>query len=358
MTNSLANQIDRTGTSPVRAGLEIDIDAVESYFKENIDNFSGSITVTQFKGGQSNPTYKVEADNKAWVIRRKPPGTLVPSAHAVDREYRILCALQQTDVPVPKAFSLCMDKNVLGTEFFVMEFLNGRVFWDRLLPDMTTNQRMRFYDALNHGISTLHGVDANEVGLDTFGKSGGYVDRQLRRWGRQYLEADDERIPEMDNLIGWLKDHNPKNQETSIVHGDLTLNNVIFHPSAPDIIGILDWELSTLGNPVADFAYQAIQWRIPNHLYGGLGGINLENIGIPTENQYLASYCQRTNRDRISDWPFYMAFSMFKWASIHYGIRVRRKAGTASGISSSHKKDSARPYAQLAWKQVTEFGLD
>jgi aminoglycoside phosphotransferase (APT) family kinase protein len=358
VTKNHTSHIDRTGTGPVRAGLEIDVNSLESYFKENIDDFSGSVTVTQFKGGQSNPTYKVETDNKAWVVRRKPPGTLITSAHAVDREYRILSALHPTDVPVPKVLALCMDRNVLGTEFFVMEFLDGRVFWDRLLPDMTNNQRIELYDALNNGISTLHGVDANDVGLETFGKQGGYIDRQLRRWGRQYLEANHERIPEMDNLINWLTAHNPKKQETSIVHGDLTLNNVVFHPSAPEVIGILDWELSTLGNPVADFAYQTIQWRIPNRKFGGLGGINLEALGIPTEKQYLTSYCQRTNRDQIRDWSFYVVFSMFKWASIHYGIRVRRKAGTASGISSPHIKDSARPYAQLAWKQVTDFGLD
>ncbi len=346
-----------TGTEPMRQGLELDVAAVQRYFEENVGNFSGQAQVKQFKGGQSNPSYKVEADGKAWVIRRKPPGKLQPSAHAVDREYRVITALGPTDVPVPKTYALCTDTEVLGTPFYVMECVEGRVFWESLLPGMSKQQRFEIYDAMNDTMAKLHSVDYQAVGLEGFGKPGNYVARQTHRWGRQYQEAVYERIPEMDKLIAWIEERLPELDETSVVHGDYRLDNMIFHPTEPRVLAILDWELATLGDPLADFAYHTMQWRIPQNLHRGLLGIDIEELGIPDEEIYIEAYCRRTGRDGIANFDVYSIFNMFKLAAIAHGILVREKIGTASSVHASKTAAVARPLAELAWQNVVERGL-
>ncbi|HJO44846.1 MAG TPA: phosphotransferase family protein [SAR324 cluster bacterium] len=346
------------GTEPMRNGLELDPKAVENYFNHLFPFLEENLSITQFRGGQSNPTYRVISGKHAWVIRRKPPGPLLPSAHAIDREYRVLSALGKTNVPVPKTYNLCMDENILGTPFYVMECVNGPVYWDALLPGKTMETRGVVYDSMNASIAKLHQADFEFLELGDFGRPGNYVDRQLKRWGRQYLEADFERILEMDLLIEWLEERIPEQTQTSIVHGDFRLDNMVFDAERNQVLAILDWELSTLGDPLADFAYHVMQWRIPFDLHRGLAGADLFSLGIPDENTYLESYCKRTGRTEIKDWDFYIIFSLFKMSAICYGILVRIHHGTAASEHALKTGSLARPFAKLAWDQVLKKNLD
>ncbi len=341
-----------SGTENVRDGYEFDVAGLERFMAENVAGFAGPVSVRQFKGGQSNPTYRIDTSAGSYTLRRKPPGKLLPSAHAVDREYTVISALHGTGVPVPETYALCEDEAVIGTPFYVMEFVEGRVFWEPRLPGMEPAERGAVYDAMNAVIGRLHAVDFEDVGLSEFGRPGGFVGRQIRRWSRQYLESGEEPIEELDRLCEWLPEHLPDRDETTVVHGDYRIDNMIFHATEPRVAAVLDWELSTLGDPIGDFAYHVMQWRLPQHVFRGLRGSEFDALGIPTEEQYVAAYCERTGRDEIPHWDYYMAYCMFRLSAILHGILVRVRRGTAASAHGAEMGDLARPIAELAWEQV------
>ena len=338
-----------TLVEPIHA---IDPVALAAYLRKHVAPFSGDLVVEQFHGGQSNPTYRVAAGNRRYVLRRKPPGQLLPSAHAVEREFRVMSALAGSDVPVPKMYALCEDASVLGTAFYVMEYVEGRVLWDPTLPGMTREQRAAHYDELNRVIAALHRVDVGAAGLADYGKPGNYVERQVARWSRQYQAAGGERIPAMDRLIEWLPRHVPSTDETTIVHGDYRIDNVIFHPSEPRVLAVLDWELSTLGHPLSDFAYQVMAWRLSPQQFRGLKGYDLKELGIPTEEEYIARYCRRTGRASIPDWEIYLIFNMFRIAAILHGVLARALQGNASSDNAAEQGGRARLVAEVAWQMA------
>jgi aminoglycoside phosphotransferase (APT) family kinase protein len=336
------------GTKPVEERHRIDVAALEKFLGMRISR------VEQFKGGQSNPTYKI--DDK-YVLRRKPPGKLLPSAHAVDREYRVIKALHAAGFPVARPHVLCEDESVIGTAFYVMEYVEGRVLWDQSLPGMTQAERGAIWDELNRVISTLHSLDYRKVGLEDFGKPGSYIERQIARWSKQYQASETEKIPAMDDLIAWLPKNIPPSAATTVVHGDYRLDNAIFHPQEPRILAVLDWELSTLGDPLADFAYHCMSWHIPPGQFRGIAGLDLEALGIPAEADYVARYCERTGQKPIdpSHWDFYLAYNLFRIAAILQGIMKRVVDGTAA---SAHARDAggrAKPMAELGWRQVEKI---
>ena len=346
-----------TGTMAVRAQHRFDADRLALWLEANIPGTRGPIAVAQFKGGQSNPTYLVtDAFGRRLVLRRKPPGKLLPSAHAVDREFRIIAALAATDVPVARAHALCLDESVIGTAFYVMDYVEGRVFWEPTLPGLAPAERGAIYDALNDVIARLHRVDYAALGLDDFGRPGNYVRRQIDRWTRQYRASATEPIEAMDRLIAWLPDNVPEDEETRIVHGDYRLDNVIFHPREPRILAVLDWELSTLGNPLGDFAYHMMSWRLGQDAYRGLKGHDLAALGIPTEEEYRALYCARTGRRELPHWDFYMAYNMFRLAAILQGIMGRVVEGTAANARAREAGARARAIAEAGWQQVEALG--
>ena len=328
-------------------------DALGDYLREHVAPFHGELAIEQFQGGQSNPTYKVTAganrDGRRYVLRRKPPGHLLPSAHAVEREYRILSALAGSEVPVPRTFALCEDPSVIGTPFFVMEYVEGRILWDPTLPGMTRDERAAHYAELNRVIAALHCFDYEAAGLSDFGRPGNYVERQIARWTKQYQAAAAERIPAMDRLIEWLPHHVPPGDETRVVHGDYRIDNVIFHPTEPRVLAVLDWELSTLGHPLSDFAYQVMAWRLGQQEFRGLRGNDLASLGIPTEDEYVAAYCRRTGRDAIANWEVYLIFNMFRIAAILHGVLARALQGNAASRNAAETGSRARLVADVAW---------
>ena len=351
MTDS--NRDDRfSGTMPVRDAHRIDREALEHYLAKHIESFRGPIEIEQFRGGQSNPTYRVTAANARYVVRRKPPGKLLPSAHAVDREYRVLAALQGTEVPTPRVFALCEDPEIIGTPFYVMEYVDGPVYWELWLPERDPPFRTAVFDAMNDGIAKLHSIDYHGVGLEDFGKPAQYVARQIGRWSKQYRASETEVIPEMDRLIDWLPAHLPDDDETTLVHGDYRLDNMIFDATEPRLLAILDWEISTLGDPIADFAYHCMPWRLPPETGRGFQGMDLEALGIPSEQDYLAAYCRRTGRSRPTHWEYYMAYNMWRLAAILQGIMGRVMDGTAASEHAGEMGAMARGLAELAWAQV------
>ena len=329
-----------------------DAAALAAYLREHVAEFDGYIAVEQFQGGQSNPTYRITAGERRYVLRRKPPGTLLPSAHAVDREFRVMSALAGTGVPVARTHALCEDATVLGTPFFLMEYVEGRILWDPTLPGMTPAQRVAHYDELNRVIAALHSVDYAAVGLRDFGKPGNYIERQVARWSKQYQAAAAERIPAMDRLIAWLPEHVPPGDETSIVHGDYRIDNVIFHPVEPRVLAVLDWELSTLGHPLSDFAYQVMAWRLTPHQFRGLKGCDFAALGIPTEAEYVAAYCRRTGRDAIPNWEVYLIFNMFRIAAILHGVLARALQGNAASGNAVETGGRAQLVADIAWEMA------
>ena len=342
------------GTKPVEERHRFDVSALEHYLAQHIPDLRGPLVVEQFKGGQSNPTYKI---NNRYVLRRKPPGKLLPSAHAVDREYRVIKALHPTGFPVAKPRVLCEDESVIGTAFYVMDFVEGRVLWDQSLPGMTKAQRADIWDELNRVIAELHTIDFQKVGLQEFGKPGNYIERQIARWTKQYQASETERVEAMNNLIEWLPSNIPPSAATTVVHGDYRLDNAIFHPTEPRILALLDWELSTLGDPLADFAYHCMSWHIPPGQFRGIAGLDLQALGIPGESDYVKRYCERTGRSGInpSHWDFYIAYNLFRIAAILQGILKRVVDGTAA---SAHARDAgmrAKPMAELGWKQVEKI---
>ena len=342
-------------TREVAPALAFSAAALSEYLRAHLPDALGPLHVEQFKGGQSNPTYMLSAANgRRYVLRRKPPGKLLPSAHAVDREYRIMRALAGSGVPVPRMHVLCLDESVIGTAFYVMDFVDGRIFWDPLLPGMQPPERAAIFDEMNRVIAALHSVDYAALGLADYGKPGQYIARQVARWSQQYRASETEPIDAMDRLITWLPEHIPPGDETAIVHGDYRLDNVIFHPTEPRILAVLDWELSTLGHPLADFAYHCMAWRLSPGQFRGLIGGDLATLGIPSESEYVARYCARTQRPPISqaDWEFYAAFNMFRLAAILQGVLARALQGNASSSQALEAGRRARPLAEAAWAQV------
>ena len=329
---------------------QLDITTLSKYLDAHIDGFSGLQSAEKFAGGQSNPTFLLSADSGKYVLRRKPPGELLKSAHAVDREFRVISALADSDVPVADAFHLCEDDDIIGSMFYVMSFVDGRIFWDPTLPELSNGERSAVYDAMNTVLAALHSVDFDAVGLGDYGRPGNYFERQVGRWTRQYLAAETETIEAMDELMRWLPENIPADDgQVALVHGDYRLDNMIFHPTESQILAIVDWELSTLGHPYADLAYQCMQWRLPNAgISKGLADVDRRALGIPTETEYVESYCQRTGRDGVSDWTFCLAFSFFRLASIVQGVLKRSLDGNASSTSSMQIGKMARPLAQAA----------
>ena len=348
-----------TGTRPVAPQHAFDVGALAAWMKQHVDGFSGTLEVEQFKGGQSNPTFMLHAGGRKYVMRRKPPGKLLPSAHAVDREYKVISALAATDVPVARAYALCEDDAVIGTMFYIMDCVEGRVMWDPTLPDMTPAERGAIFAEMNRVIAALHSVDYATVGLADYGKPGAYLERQVARWSKQYKASETEVIPAMDNLIAWLPAHIPPGDETRIVHGDYRLDNTIFHPTEPRILAVLDWELSTLGHPLADFAYHCMTWRMAPSEFRGLRGADLAALGIPDEQAYVAAYCKRTGRKAIAadEWEYYMVFNMFRLAGILQGIMARAVQGNASSAAAVETGKRAKPLAEMAWQRVVDMGL-
>src|SRR5690348_5843591 len=341
-----------SGTKETAPTLRIDHARLESYLAGQVKDFAGPLTVKQFKGGQSNPTFLLQTPARRYVLRRKPPGKLLPSAHAVDREFRVISALAQTGFPVPRAYALCLDENVIGTVFYVMDYVDGRVFWDPALPGLSPAERSAIYDAMNETIARLHRVDYAAIGLGDFGRPGGYVKRQIERWTKQYRASETERIEAMDNLIAWLPAHAPDDAATALVHGDFRIDNLIFDRAAPRVVAVLDWELSTLGDPVGDFAYHAMAWRLGPESYRGLLGQNLAALGIPFEADYVARYGARTGRAALAHWDFYVAYNMFRLAAILQGIMGRVVEGTAANARARESGARARAMAEAGWRQV------
>ncbi|MCZ8093890.1 MAG: phosphotransferase [Acidovorax sp.] len=347
------------GTRPVSDQHAFDTAALTDWLGRHMPGFAGPLTVEMFKGGQSNPTYKLITPSASYVMRAKPGpvAKLLPSAHAVEREFAVMSGLQGTDVPVPRMHVLCEDESVIGRAFYVMECMQGRVLWDQSLPGMTPSERGAIYNEMNRVIAALHTVKFADRGLASYGKPGNYFDRQIGRWSKQYIASITQPIEEMDRLMEWLPAHMPASardeSQVSIVHGDFRLDNLMFHPTEPRVVAVLDWELSTLGHPLADFSYHCMSWHIPASLGRGIAGQDLAALGIPDEDSYIRSYCERTGiatpEALRSDWNFYMAYNMFRIAAILQGIAKRVEAGTASSAQAKASGDTARPMAQLAW---------
>ena len=354
----MSNYEQFIGTRAVAPQHAFDEASLARWLRAHVEGFAGDLLVEQFKGGQSNPTFLLSAGARRYVMRRKPPGQLLPSAHAVDREFRVISALAGTDVPVAKAHALCEDTGVIGTMFYVMDYVEGRVIWDPTLPGLTNEQRRAHYAELGRVIAALHKVDYDAVGLGDYGKPGNYIERQVARWTKQYRAAETEKIEAVERLIEWLPARIPPGDETAIVHGDYRFDNVIFHPSEPRILAVLDWELSTLGHPLVDFAYHCMTWRMPAGVFRGLGGVDVAALGIPTEAEHVAAYVARTGRAPIDEeqWGFCVAYNMFRMAAILQGIMGRVKDGTAASAEAVAMGEAARPVGELAWKQVERMG--
>ena len=336
-----------------------DLLRLDGYLQSRLPNFEGISSIKQFKGGQSNPTFLIKSVNKNYVLRRKPPGNLLKSAHAVDREYKIIKALKKVNFPVPETHILCTDESVIGTIFYVMEFLQGRIFWDADMPDCTIKERSEIYDDLNKNLAVMHNLDYESLGLSDFGVPGNYFARQISRWSKQYRYSETKKIKEMDKLIEWLSQNIPDNDESSIVHGDYRLDNVIVHPTEPKIIGILDWELSTIGHPLGDFTYNLLSWQMPDIGIGsgGLFGQNIKELGIPSEEEYINSYCERTGLScGIEDREFYSAYNFFRLAAILQGIAGRVRDGTASNAKAKSLIKAIEPLADIGWSYALKSG--
>jgi aminoglycoside phosphotransferase (APT) family kinase protein len=340
----------------MEGGGELALDRIEHWLGDHVAGFRGPLTAERFAGGQSNPTYRLRAGSGDYVLRTKPPGPLLPSAHAVDREFRVMRALAETSVPVPRAYALCEDDAVTGSAFYVMEHLDGRIFWDQRLPGIDPDERGAMFASMNRVIADLHSVDYRALGLGDFGRPGNYMARQIARWSRQYRASETEKQPAMDALIDWLPAHLPPEGAPAIVHGDYRMDNLVFHKTEPRVIGVLDWELSTIGDPLADFAYHAMSWRIDPAQYNGLGGVDVAALGIPDEAAYLAAYCRHTGRAAIAGWEFYLVYSLFRFAAICQGIAKRALDGTAAGAEATEIGRLAGPFGEQAWALARSLG--
>ncbi len=381
----MTDQQSFTGTRPVSDQHAVDLTALTAWMQVQVPGFEGPLQVEMFKGGQSNPTYKLITPATAYVMRAKPGpvAKLLPSAHAIEREFRVMSALQGTGVPVAKMLALCEDESVIGRAFYIMECVNGRVMWDQSLPDLDKSQRAAVYDEMNRVLAALHKVNPSAIGLDGYGKPGNYFERQIGRWSKQYVASinhspgrpNNDSIPsgglaqpgsgaltqpiaEMDKLMDWLPQNIPAMARdeslVSVVHGDFRLDNLMFHPTEPRVLAVLDWELSTLGHPLADFSYHCMAWHIPPGAFRGIGGLDVAALGIPLEADYIARYCERTGfatpTQLQADWNFYLAYNLFRLAAILQGIAKRVEMGTASSAQAVSSAAGARPLAELAWR--------
>ena len=347
------------GTRAVSEQHAFDTAALSAWLQQNLEGFEGPLSVEMFKGGQSNPTYKLITPRQSYVMRAKPGpvAKLLPSAHAIEREFAVMSGLAATSVPVPRMYALCEDESIIGRAFYIMECMQGRVLWDQSLPGMQPAECAAIFDETNRVISALHSVKFAQQGLANYGKPGNYFERQIGRWSKQYQASITQPIPEMDQLMAWLPAHMPASardeSRVSIVHGDFRLDNLMFHPTEPRVVAVLDWELSTLGHPLADFSYHCMAWHIPPGHFRGIGGLDLAALGIPSEQEYIRKYCERTGlatpEELASDWNFYLAYNLFRLAAILQGIAKRVEAGTASSAQAKASGDGARPLAQMAW---------
>jgi aminoglycoside phosphotransferase (APT) family kinase protein len=339
-----------SGTAAVRDGYRFDEAALDRWMATHVKDYAGPLKVEQFKGGQSNPTYKLITPERNYVLRRKPPGQLLKGAHAIEREVQVLVGLRKAGFPVAHVFGLCTDDTVIGTRFYIMEMVEGRIFWSADLPEIEPADRPAYFDAMNATIAQLHSVNFKAVGLNDYGKPGNYFERQIARWSRQYLDdVDAGRDVNMDRLIKWLPANIPPGDDIAIVHGDFRIDNMIFDPIEPQVIAVLDWELSTLGHPLADFAYHSMMYHLPPHIVAGLAGVDLHAANLPTEEDYVAAYCQRTGRADIPNYRFYLAFNVFRLAAIFHGIKGRVIRGTASSSQAADRAESFPELARIAY---------
>jgi aminoglycoside phosphotransferase (APT) family kinase protein len=343
-----------SGTGAIREAHRFDVAGLEAWMAREVEGFAGPLVVEQFKGGQSNPTYKLVTPTRSYVLRRKPPGKLLPGAHAVDREYRVITALAAQGFPVARSYGLCLDEDVIGTPFYVMEMVEGRIFWDPAFPEVGRDERPAYFDAMNATIAALHGIDPDAAGLGDYGKPGNYFARQIGRWTKQYREdVEAGRVAAMDRLALWLPANIPPDEpQARIIHGDFRCDNMVFHATEPRVLAVLDWELSTLGHPLADFSYHLMMYRMPD----ALAGRDLAALNIPSEDEYVAAYCRRTGRAGIADMDFYMAFNLFRLAGIVHGIKGRMVRGTASSDHAGEMVKRLEPLAELGWAQAEKAG--
>ncbi len=361
----MSNYDHFVGTRPVTAQHAIDMGALQAYLEKHLSGFSGPLTLEMFKGGQSNPTYRLQSSSGAYVLRAKPGpvAKLLPSAHAIEREYAVMSGLHGTGVPVARMLCLCEDESIIGRAFYVMELVEGRVLWDQSLPGLAATERSAIYDEMNRVIAALHRVRPAERGLASFGKPGNYFERQIGRWSRQYQASITKPVPAMDRLMEWLPSNIPAGarDETmvSVVHGDYRLDNLIFHPTLPKIMAVLDWELSTLGHPLADFSYHCMSWHIPPGSFRGLGGVDVKGLGIPTEAEYIRMYCDRTGfgtpETLARDWNFYLAYNLFRLAAILQGIAKRVETGTAASAQAAASAAGVAPLADMGWQFAQKY---
>lgn len=336
--------------------LEIEVvsPALDAWMASHVTGFAGGGTLQKFGFGQSNPTYRLRTDSGQYVLRRKPLGPLLPKAHAIEREYRVLHALGDSDVPVPKVLAFCDDSAILGAPFYIMEFVEGRIFYDHRLPGMTSDERAGIFDAMNATVANLHRAEPLALGLEDFGRPERFVERQVALWTRQYRASEGERCEAMERLIEWLPTNLPPEQPGRIFHGDIRLDNFIFHPTEPRVIALLDWELSTIGDPLADFAYHAMVWRLDADLFRGFVDLDRGAMGIPEEVDYVRLYCERTGLTNISHWNFYLAFSLFRVAAILQGVWRRSQDGQASSADAEIVGAKAHPLAEIGWQIARE----
>lgn len=355
----MTGRAETSGTSAVREGFGFDLGALDDWMRAHVEDYAGPLHVAQFTGGQSNPTYRLTTPGGAYVLRRKPPGPLLKGAHAIEREVQVMGSLAGAGFPVARVHGLCLDPSVIGTAFYVMEMVEGRVVWNASFPGLPADERAAHFDAMNAAIAQLHAIDHVAVGLEGYGRPANYFQRQIARWSTQYLEDGAAgRDPNMDRLIEWLPHHIPADETTSLVHGDFRCDNIIFHPHEPRILAVLDWELSTLGHPGADFAYHAMMYRTPPHIVAGLKGVDLAGSGIPSEADYLAAYCRRRGLDAMPGYNFYLAFNFFRLAAIFHGIKGRALRGAAASAQARDRVAVLPELAALAWEEAQRAASD
>lgn len=357
MSNNKADE-QFSGTKEVEEKHRFDVAKLETYMQQHVEGFSGPLQVSQFKGGQSNPTYKLETPAQNYVLRRKPPGKLLPSAHAVDREFRVLSALHGTGFPVAKPYALCEDESITGTMFFIMELVPGRVFWDQSMPDLEREERRAIYLSMNETLAKLHSYDVEALGLTDFGRPGNYIARQIGRWSKQYKASETRNIDAMNRLMEWLPENNPSDDTNVLVHGDFGVHNILFHPTEPKVAAVLDWELSTLGHPFGDLTYNMFGWYAPK-FEGGmstLNGLDLEALGIPSQEEYVELYCQNAGLKDVPNMAYYRSFIMFRSACIYQGIIGRVRDGTASNPHAMELDARIEPLAEAAWQEAQHAG--